>query len=139
MTPVVVTGRHRPHEVMFLVFSTLIGAAFAAGTKPPTTVEQLMPDWILWLWYGLLLASGAVGIISILIRCPFRALTLERAAMWGQTAAPLIYALALLSYGRAPAAFAIGFCLAWSAASAWRLWQVSREINAVSRASEVDG
>ena len=139
MTPVVVTGRHRPHEVMFLVFSLLIGAAFVAGLKPPGTVEQLIPAWIHWVWYGLLLASGCAGVVSFARRDPYRALTLERAAMWGQIVAPLVYAVVLLAYGHQRVAFVAGFMFAWSAASAWRLWQVNREITALARASEVTG
>jgi hypothetical protein len=138
MTPVVVSGRNRPHEVMFLVFSALIGAAFVFGAKPPGTIEQQMPAWVVWTWYGLLLASGVVGLISIAMRCPYRALVLERTAMVGQVAAPAIYGVGLAAYGRAPAVFAAGFCLAWSGASAWRLWQVRREIRAIQHAGRPD-
>jgi hypothetical protein len=134
--PYVITGRGRPHEVVFLVFSALIGAAFVAGVKPPGTIEQLMPGWILWSWYLLLLASGLVGVTALLLRCPYRALVLERAAMVGQVAAPALYGVALVSYGQAVAVFAGGFCAAWTGASAWRLWQITRELRAVQQAGE---
>lgn len=135
MTPVVVTGRHRPHEVWFLAFSAAIGVAFVAGIGPPGTVEQLMPGWVIWTWYVLLLISGVTGLASLVLRYPYQALVLERAAMWGQAAAPALYGLALLRFGHT-ALFAVGFCVAWSAASVWRMVQISQELRLIRRAGE---
>lgn len=134
--PIVVTGRHRPHEVLFLAFSALIGAAFVLGAKPPGTLESLLDAWILWTWYVLLLASGAIGLVSFALRDPFQALVLERAAMVGHVAAPTMYGLALLVTGEAAALFAGAFCLTWAAASAWRGWQVQQGIRALRQAGE---
>ncbi|RKN38442.1 hypothetical protein [Micromonospora endolithica] len=124
MPTIIVTGRHRPHEVMFLVLSSAVGAAFVAGAKPPTTLEQLVQPWVLWTWYLLLLGSGVIGLVSIAMPDTYRALVLELAAMHGQTAAPLLYGVALLSTGSGAAGFAVAFFAGWSAASAWRGWQV---------------
>ncbi|MFI2664895.1 hypothetical protein [Micromonospora carbonacea] len=124
MATIVVTGRHRPHEVMFLALSALVGGVFVAGAKPPTSVEQLVAPWVLWTWYVLLLSSGLIGLASIAMADTYRALVLELAAMQGQTAAPLLYGVALLATGSAAVVLAAGFCLAWASASAWRGWQV---------------
>ena len=132
--PIVVTGRHRPHEVMFLVFSALAGTAFIVGAKPPNTLERLLPVWVLWTWYLLLLASGLIGLLSITLSDPYRALVLERAAMWGQTAVPALYGLGLAASGQGTALFATAFCLSWAAASAWRGWQLSSGIRAMRQA-----
>lgn len=126
--PIVITGRHRPHEALFLVFSAAIGLAFVAGVRPPGTLERLVPVWVLWTWYLLLLASGLIGLASFAIADPYRALVLERAAMVGQTAAPIVYGVALLATGEATTLFAAAFCATWSAASGWRGWQVSKSI-----------
>lgn len=134
VAPVVVTGRHRPHEVWFLAFSAAIGVVFVAGIRPPSTVEQLMPGWVIWTWYVLLLASGVAGLGSFVLRQPYQALVLERAAMWGQTIAPALYGLALLNFGHT-ALFAAGFCVAWSGASVWRLVQIRTEIGLLRQAS----
>lgn len=131
---IVVTGRHRPHEVLFLVLSTAAGAAFVLGAKPPTTVQQLVGPWVLWTWYLLLLASGVIGLISIVQPDTYRALVLESAAMVGQTAAPLLYGLALLASGVPAAGFAVAFCLTWAGASAWRAWQVWRAMRVLQQA-----
>ncbi|MFG3639074.1 hypothetical protein ACGF3C_02220 [Micromonospora sp. NPDC047762] len=135
-TTIIVTGRHRPHEVMFLVLSTGAGIAFVAGIEPPTSVEQIVGPWVLWTWYLLLLISGVIGLISIALPNTYRALVLELAAMYGQTAAPLLYGLALLSTGVPAATFAILFFFGWSAASAWRGWQVWKAIRAVQQAGD---
>ncbi|MDG4790363.1 hypothetical protein O7626_31340 [Micromonospora sp. WMMD1102] len=129
----VVTGRHRPHEVLFLGFSAVTGAAFVAGAKPPGTLESLMDLWVLWTWYGLLLASGVVGLISFLLSDLYRALVYERAAMVGHVTAPTMYGVALLATGQATALFAGAFCLTWAAASGWRCWQVQQDIRSLRR------
>ena len=136
MPTIIVTGRHRPHEVMFLVLSALAGGLFVAGAKPPTSLEQLVEPWVLWTWYLLLLGSGVIGLASIALPDTYRALVLEVAAMIGQMTAPLLYGLALLSTGSPAAAFAIAFCLTWAWASAWRGWQVWRGMRALRGAGE---
>lgn len=134
--PIVVTGRHRPHEVVFLAFSALAGAAFVAGVKPPSSLEVLVPVWILWTWFLLLLASGVIGLVSFTRRDPYQALVLERAAMVGHIAAPAVYGLALLATGAATALFAGAFFAAWAGASAWRLVQVNQGIRALRQAGD---
>lgn len=134
--PIVVTGRHRPHEVLFLAFSALVGAAFIVGAKPPGTLERLLPDWVLWTWYLLLLASGLIGLVSFAQGDPYRALVLERAAMFGQTAAPILYGIGLASTGQAAALFGAAFVLTWSAASAWRGWQINQGMRALRQAGD---
>lgn len=135
MPPVVVTGRHRPHEVVFLAYSALLGLAFVVGAKPPGTVEQLLPDWVLWVWYVLLLISGAVGIVSMPVRDPYVGLTLERAAMWGQSAAFSMYSVAIFAVGGQSGVFAGGLCLSLAGASVWRMRQIRRELTLVREAA----
>lgn len=132
--PVVVTGRHRPHEVVFLAYSALLGAAFVIGAKPPGTVEQLLPTWVLWVWYVLLLVSGAVGIASIPMRDLYVASALERAAMLGQAAAFAGYATAIFAVGGQRGVFAAGLCLSLAGASVWRMRQIRREITEIREA-----
>lgn len=136
MATIIVTGRHRPHEVMFLVLSAAAGAAFIAGAKPPTTLEQLVAPWVLWTWYVLLCGSGVIGLVSIAMADTYRALVLELAAMHGQTAAPLLYGLALLSTRQPGVAFAVAFFVGWSGASAWRGWQVWQGMRALRQVGD---
>lgn len=122
---------------MFLALSALLGTAFVAGVKPPTSLEQLVDPWVLWVWYLLLLSSGVIGLASILLPDTYRALVLELAAMHGQTAAPLLYGVALLSTGSGAVVFAVAFCLSWAAASAWRGWQVWTGMRALRQAGDM--
>lgn len=131
--PIVVTGRHRPHQVAFLAFSALAGLAFVAGLRPPGTLDRLVPAWVLWTWYALLLTSGLVGLAALAVADPYRVLVLERAAMAGQVAAPAIYGTALVASGQQTAVFAAGFCFAWAVASAWRAAQTHRGLRALHR------
>ncbi|MDG4792022.1 hypothetical protein O7626_40110 [Micromonospora sp. WMMD1102] len=133
--PIVVTGRHRPHEVVFLAFSAVVGAAFVVGLKPPGSLERLVEPWILWTWYLLLLASGVIGLVSFAIADPYRALVLERAAMIGQISAPAVYGIGLASTGNRSAIFVGAFVAAWAAASGWRLWQVNQSMRALRQAA----
>lgn len=132
-TTIIVTGRQRPHEVMFLIVSALAGAAYLCGVKPPLTLEQLVDPWVLLAWYWLLLSSGVIGLVSIAWPSGYRALVLESAAMQGQTAAPLLYGVALASTGEPAAWFAVGFCFTWAGASAWRAWQVWQGMRVLRR------
>lgn len=134
--PIVVTGRHRPHEALFLAFSAVSGVAFVLGGRPPNTLQQLLPGWLLWTWYLLLLASGLIGLVSITLSDLYRALVLERAAMVGQMAAPALYGIGLAATGQTSAVFASAACLTWTAASAWRGWQVHQGIRALRQAGD---
>ncbi|NBE80300.1 hypothetical protein [Micromonospora rubida] len=136
MATIIVTGRHRPHEVMFLVLSAAAGTLFASGAKPPTSLERLVAPWVLWTWYLLLLGSGVIGLVSIALPDAYRALVLELAAMHGQTAAPVLYGLALLAGGSGAAGFAVAFCFAWAGASAWRGWQVWQGMRVLRQAGD---
>lgn len=134
MPALVVTGRHRPHEFAFLIYSALLGAAFLVGARTPGSIDLLMPGWIRWTWYVLLLGSGLVGTASFAVREVYTALTLERAAMVGQVAAFGLYALAIFALAGWQGLAAGGLCASWAAASAWRLRQIGQEMRLVRRA-----
>ena len=138
MPPVVVTGRHRPHEVTILLFSAFVGLAFIVGAKAPGSVEEVLPVWLRWAWYLLLLTSGLVGLAGLLMRDVYTTLTFERAAMWGQSAAFAIYALAIFTLAGWRGLAAGGLCTAFASASAWRLRQVSRDVATLRAATRED-
>jgi hypothetical protein len=135
---VVVTGRHRPHEFTFLVYSALLGFIFLIGARAPGSIDVLMPDGIRWTWYVLLFGSGAVGIASFVVREVYIALTLERAAMVGQVAAFALYALAIFALAGWQGLAAGGLCASWAAASVWRLRQVGQELKLIREATQED-
>lgn len=126
----VVAGRRRPHELLLLLFSLLIGLAYTLGSPPPQSVAASMPEWNVRLWAVGLLVSGAVGLAGAVL--PLR---LDR-GLWAEFGAMLIGAGALLmataaifQYGGiARGSFGAGFCLAWMLANLWRALQILRDL-----------
>jgi hypothetical protein len=94
------TGRQQPFEVLMLAFSVAAGAAFAAGARPPGSLERSLPAAVLTAWYGALLASGLVGLAGCYWRWDVvTGLLLERAAMLTAAAAGLVYVTGLFTVG----------------------------------------
>jgi hypothetical protein len=123
---VVVSGRHRPHELLLLVVSLVTGVAYTIGAPPPSSIAALLPDWALHVWSGGLLLSGILGLAGILLRRPY-ALQLEQAGMLIGAGALVWYSAAVATLGwRALLAGAI--CLAWAGANLWRAMQIRRDL-----------
>ena len=57
----VISGRHRPHELLLLVVSLATGLAYTVGAPPPTSVAALLPGWALHVWSSSLALSGVIG------------------------------------------------------------------------------
>lgn len=132
--PVIVPGRRRPHELMLLAVSVLLGVAFFAGSAPPpTTVEALLPDWVRDLWYGLLLGSGSVGLIAVWLRDIATGLLLERIALMVNAAALVIYITAIIAVGGRPGVGAGAFLAGWSIANIIRAVQITRDLHRIRR------
>lgn len=123
---VVVSGRHRPHEVLLLAVSLLVGLAYTVGAPPPDSVASLLPGWAIHVWAGGLLLSGLLGLTGIAVRRPY-AMQLEQAGMLIGAGALIWYSAAVATFGwRALLASAI--CLAWAGANAWRAAQIRRDL-----------
>lgn len=123
---VVVSGRHRPHEVLLLAVSLLVGLAYTVGAPPPESVASLLPGWALHVWSGGLLLSGLLGLAGIVLRRSY-AMQLEQAGMLLGASALIWYSAAVSTFGwRALLAGAI--CLAWAAANTWRAVQIYRDL-----------
>jgi hypothetical protein len=123
---VVVSGRHRPHEVLLLVVSLLVGLAYTVGAPQPDSVTVLLPCWALLVWTGGLVVSGLLGLTGIVLRRPY-ALQLEQAGMLIGSGAMIWYSAAVAMLGwRALLASAV--CLAWAGANAWRAAQIRRDL-----------
>jgi hypothetical protein len=123
---VVISGRHRPHEIFLLAVSLLLGLAYTLGAPPPTSVAALMPDWAQHVWAGGLLLSGVVGLLGALTQRSW-SLQTEQAGMLLGAAALFWYAAAVAPYGWR-ALFAGAVCLAWAAANLTRALQIRRDL-----------
>lgn len=123
---VVVSGRHRPHELLLLVVSLVTGVAYTIGAPPPTSVAALMPAWALHVWSAGLVASGVIGLVGALSRRSW-SLQVEQAGMLIGAASLIWYTAAVVGFGwRALLAGAIS--VAWAGANVVRAWQIRRDL-----------
>jgi hypothetical protein len=119
---VVLAGRHRPHELLFLVVSLLVGVAFIVGAPPPGSLTAALPGWAVLVWSVGMAASGVLGLVGA-----WRSLRLEQAAMLLGASALVWYVAAVAQFGwRALLAGLI--CAAWACANLWRAWQIRRDL-----------
>lgn len=119
---VVVSGRHRPHEVLLLAVQVITGVAYTVGAPPPTSVAALLPGWALLVWSVGLAVSGVIGLAGV-IWSP----RVEAAGMLLGAGALIWYAAALAPFGwRALLAGAIS--AAWAGANLWRALQIRNDL-----------
>lgn len=128
---VVVSGRHRPHELVFLGLSVLLGATYLLGAPPPASVVALMPHWVVLLWAAGLAFSGLVGLLALLVfgRWLESSLMAEAGAMLVGAGALVLLDAATISVASIhTSVFGIGFVLAWALANLVRVAQIRREL-----------
>jgi hypothetical protein len=128
---VIVSGRHRPHEILFLVVSVVVGVAYTAGAPPPTSVAALLPGWTVRVWAVGLAVSGLLGAAGLVARAAW-ALQLEQAAMLIGAGALVWYTAAVAPFGWR-ALFAGCISAAWAGANLWRAAQIRRDLKASRR------
>lgn len=126
----IVTGAHRPHQVVLLVFATIAGAAYAFRQAPePKSFDNLISPMLLGVWYTLLLAGGVVGLVgSFWKRNVYRGLLLERASMVMLVSALTLYATAAFVVAGSGALGAGGSLAAWAVSCVWRGVQITRDL-----------
>lgn len=131
---VIVTGRHRPHQIAFLALSVLFGLAFTFGAPPPQSVAALMPQWLVALWAVGLLLSGVLGLVGIAaIRRVQTGLLLEVASMLLGAGALTIVTFAVFAYSGWKGFFGGGLCVAWAVANLVRAGQIRRDLETLQR------
>lgn len=135
---IVLTKRRHPADVLLLAVSLLQGLAFVLGTpvRPPTSIEQIMPDWLILAWYWTLIVSGAVGLTGNF--WPGHILTSLRIRLSGVmfAAAPAAaYTVVSAVYGGLGAMYTAGVVAAWVAMCLWRAAQLTSDIRHLRRAA----
>ncbi len=130
---VILTGRHRPHELVLQALALILGAIYLVGVPAPTSVAALMPTWAVRLWAAGLLVSGLLSVLSLVVRR--RAadeLRIEQAAMLIGAAALVWVTYAVFVFAPTTRAFfSGGFCLAWALANWLRAEQCRRDARKV--------
>jgi hypothetical protein len=120
--PLVIAGRHRPHEILFLVVSVVTGVAYTIGAPPANSLAASLPSWALSVWAVGLAASGVIGLIGVLWSMRF-----EAAGMLIGAAALVWYVAAVVPFGWR-ALFAGLISAAWAGANLWRALQIYRDL-----------
>lgn len=130
MPVVVLGGQQRPHEVLLLALSVVIGVAYFLGSPAPGSLAALIPHWEIIAWAVGLIISGALGLVGCLLyhRDLETGLRLEFSAMLMGAGANLIYAFAVFSLGGWRALVAGGMTVAWVSANLWRCRQIRRDL-----------
>jgi hypothetical protein len=119
---VVISGRHRPHEVLFSAVALIVGAAYTFGAPPAASVAALLHGWQLHVWSVGFAVSGVVSLGGILWSP-----RVEQAGMLIGTGALVWYAAAVAPFGwRALLAGLIA--AAWAGANVWRAMQIRRDL-----------
>lgn len=127
---IVVTGRHRPHEILLLAVAVLTGVPYTLGAPPPNSLAALLPGWSVRVWAVGLLAHGILGLVAVATRRTW-SLPAEQAAMLLGAAALVWYAAALAEAATTAGARALlsgGITLAWAGANLWRAEQIRRDL-----------
>lgn len=126
----IVTGAHRPHQVVLLVFSVVAGLVYAFRRAPePKSFDQLISPVVLGVWYTLLLMGGLTGLVgSFWRRNVYRGLMLEQASMVMLCSALALYASAAFLAAGWAATGAGGSLAAWCASCGWRWFQIARDL-----------
>lgn len=129
---VIITGRHRPHEIVFLGLAVMIGLAYTLGAPPPRSAAAEMPPWLVDLWSWGLLLHGVFGLAAIVLPLPRdRALLAEAGSMLIGFGALLMVGTAAFSYAGWAALLGGGFSYAWALANLTRAYQIRRDLKSL--------
>lgn len=134
---VLVTGRHRPHELLLLAVSVLLGASYLARGTGPQTLTATVPRWVVLLWAVGLVASGIIGLTGCLWRGDITVgLGLERGAMLMSTGAMGLISAVIVSATGMRGAFSAGITIAWALANIYRIAQITTDLRQIAAAHE---
>lgn len=121
--------RRDPMEMMLLGLCLLSGATYLAGAEAPSSVEQVMPGWLVVAWYSILAAAGGVGILGNAWPGQFdTALQVRIAGLFLVSGPATAYAVAALSFAGWPALFPAGLVAAFAGACLWKARHLSEDL-----------
>lgn len=135
---IVITGRHRPHELLLLVYGTFIGITTLAGER--TAVSALMPTWVVTLWALCFVLSGIVGLFGAWWRSSIvRGLWLELGGMLLGAAATALYSASVFTIIKGwQGIIGSGLVAAWGIANMWRATQIRLDLKKITEAGNYE-
>ena len=127
-------------EVFWLVVCAILSTTSVMGSNAPSSLEQALPRWAIYAWYGSLGLGSLIGLYGGLKKRKITPYTDETslrdgmrfyAAGWGYVGtASLVYGTLLLGLFQTRALASGLMTVAWGAASIWRAAQVVRLLRA---------
>lgn len=136
---VLVTGRHRPHELLLLAVSVLLGTSYLVRVPAPQTLTASVPRWVVILWAVGLVASGIIGLTGCLWRGDITTgLGLERGAMLMSTGVMALMAAVVVSATGIRGLFTASITIAWALANLYRVAQITTDLRRIDVAHEED-
>lgn len=130
---VIVVGRRSPHALAWLGYSAAAGLTLLFAPAPQS-VATVLDRWQVYVWAGLLVVSGAVGMWAVLSRRDIiRSLGYEQGAMLINAAGLVTFAATVAVAVPSRAWFAVGMALVWAVANLWRAWQIHGELRSLRK------
>lgn len=139
MVIIATRGRRQAHEELLLAYSAILGLATLTRLTPvPPAVAEALPGWAHPIWYGALLASGAVGLAGVYWRriAPESGALLEQAGNLLGAGPLLAYAVFTFALRPVPAWITAGLVIAWTASNVTRAVQIRSELRDWRRGQE---
>lgn len=136
---IIISGKHRHHELLLLAFSVLAGVAFLLGA-PRSAVTQQLDETLVNVWAVGLTVSGVVGLLGCFWRNNLeRSLLLERSGLLIGAGAVLGFAMQVYSVAGGRGLFTAGFYLAWALANVARSLQIGKDLRDMRGARDAGG
>lgn len=127
---IIVAGRHRPHELLLLLYSALLGAGYLAGAPVPASLADAVSSTVVTVWAAVLTVSGVAGLVGCWWRGE-RGLGVELGALLMNASALLLYSSAVFAAAGMRALLPGGLVAAWAAANVWRAAQTAVDLKSV--------
>jgi hypothetical protein len=128
-----VPARRHPMQVFVAALCALSGVPILFGGPRPGSVNEALPDALVFVWAAVLVAGGLAVVVAAVLRSPVTALYFESAAELPLAIMCAVYAASVLSFGGLNALVPAAIVSAAGAAFAVRSWQVFATIRALRR------
>lgn len=127
---VLLSSRHRPHEQLFMAWSSLIGVGYLTTAPVPQSLVSVLPGWLLTTWAALTAVSGVVTLVGCWWRGE-RGLRVELGGLLMNAGALLVFTSAVFTFAGTRALWSGGLAAAWAGANLWRAVQVGRDLRSI--------
>jgi hypothetical protein len=127
---VLVASRHRPHEQLFMAWSSLIGFGYLTTAPVPQSLVSTLPGWLLTAWAALTAVSGVVTLLGCWWRGE-RGMRVELGGLLMNAGALAMFTAAVFTFAGYRALWSGGLAIAWAGANLWRCAQVAKDLRSI--------